>query len=255
MENIDGFVDIKMSFSDPQPEYTIEIDREKAGKMGLNVAQLAQIVETSIKGKIASVYRENGDEYNIYVQLDREFRESEQDIKSIFVKTPSGKQVPLSAIATIKETHAPVSILRKDQNRIVTIDANVSGRDLGSATTLIQEEIKTISMPDDFRIDISGSAEDMQETAKSFMLAILVAILLVYMVMASQFESLLDPFIILFTIPLALIGVALALFLTNTTLNMTSLIGVVVLVGIVVNNGIVLVDYINREHKPDFVPF
>ena len=246
MDNIEGFVDIDMSFSDPQPEYTIEIDREKAGKMGLNVAQLARIVETSVKGKVASVYRESGNEYQVYVQLDREFRESEQDIKSIFIKTPSGNQIPLSTIATIKETSAPVSIFRKDQNRIVTINANVSGRDLGSVTNLIQGEIKTIAMPADFRIEISGSAEDMQETSRSFMLAILVAILLVYMVMASQFESLLDPFIILFTIPLALIGVALALFLTNTTLNMTSLIGVVVLVGIVVNNGIVLVDYINR---------
>ncbi|MCD6337682.1 MAG: efflux RND transporter permease subunit, partial [Candidatus Marinimicrobia bacterium] len=246
MDNIEGFVDIDMSFSDPQPEYTIEIDREKAGKMGLNVAQLAQIIEISVKGKIASVYREGGDEYNIYVQLDREFRESEQDIKSIFIKTPSGNQIPLSAIATIKKTSAPVSILRKDQNRIVTINANVSGRDLGSVTDLIREEIKTIAMPEDFRIEISGSAKDMKETFRSFMLAILVAILLVYMVMASQFESLLDPFIILFTIPLALIGVALALFLTNTTLNMTSLIGVVVLIGIVVNNGIVLIDYINR---------
>ena len=246
MENIPGIVDLKLSFSDPQPEYTIEIDREKAGKMGLNVAQLAQIVETAVKGQTASIYRENGEEYDIYVQLDREFRESEQDLKSIFITTPTGSQVPLSTIASITKTEAPVSILRKDQNRLVTLDANVSGRDLGSVTRDVENEIKTLSMPSDFRTQITGSAEDMQETASSFMLAILIAILLVYMVMASQFESLLDPFIILFTIPLALIGVGIMLFATGTTLNMTSMIGLVVLVGIVVNNGIVLIDYINR---------
>ena len=246
IKNIPGIVDLNLSFSDPQPEYTIEIDREKAGKMGLNVAQLAQIVETAVKGQTASVYRENGEEYNIYVQLDREYRESEQDLKSIFIKTPAGSQIPLSTIASITKTAAPVSILRKDQNRLVTLDANVAGRDLGSVTADVNEEIKTLAMPSDFRIQITGSAEDMQETASSFMLAILIAILLVYMVMASQFESLLDPFIILFTIPLALIGVSIMLFLTGTTLNMTSMIGLVVLVGIVVNNGIVLIDYINR---------
>jgi len=246
MGNIPGIVDIKLSFSDPQPEYTIEIDREKAGKMGLNIAQLAQIVETAVKGKIASVYREDGEEYNVYVQLDREFRESEQDLKSIFIKTPSGAQIPLSTIASITESEAPVSVYRMDQSRLVFLDANVSGRDLGSVTSDVEAELKTLAMPADFRAQITGSAEDMQETSASFMLAILIAILLVYMVMASQFESLLDPFIILFTIPLALIGVAIMLFITGTTLNMTSMIGLVVLVGIVVNNGIVLIDYINR---------
>jgi hydrophobic/amphiphilic exporter-1 (mainly G- bacteria), HAE1 family len=246
MENIQGIVDMDLSFSTPQPEYVIEIDREKAGSMGMNIAQLAQTVEIAVKGKIASVYRENGEEYNVYVQLDREFRESEQDLNNIFITTPSGNQVPLTTIANIEQKTTPVSYLRKDQSRYVTLSANVSGRDLGSATSEVEAAIKTLAMPDDFRIAITGSAEDMKETATSFMLAILVAILLVYMVMASQFESLLDPFIILFTIPLALIGVAIMLFLTKTTLNMTSMIGLVVLVGIVVNNGIVLIDYINR---------
>ncbi|MFA6618208.1 MAG: efflux RND transporter permease subunit [Candidatus Neomarinimicrobiota bacterium] len=254
MENIPGLVDIKLSFSDPQPEYTIQIDREKAGKMGLNVAQISQIVETAIKGQIASIYREDGEEYNVYVQLDREFRESKQDLKNIFIKTPSGTQIPLGTIATIVEGRAPVSINRVDQSRLVYIDAGVTGRDLGSVTTDVQREIKTLAMPSDFRTQITGSAEDLQKTTKNFMIALIVAILLVYMVMAAQFESLLDPFIILFTIPLALIGVALMLFITKTTLNMTSMIGLVVLVGIVVNNGIVLIDYINRlvrERKVD----
>ena len=246
MENIGGIVDIDLSFSDPQPEYGIVIDREKAGLMGLNIAQLSRVVETAVKGKTASIYREGGNEYEVYVQLDRQYRESEQDLKNIFIKTPAGDQIPLSAIATIEETESPVSILRKDQSRLVTLNANVSGLDLGTATNLVESEIKTLAMPSDFRIEISGAAEDLRETTSSFMLAILIAIALVYMVMASQFESLLDPFIILFTIPLALIGVAIMLFLTGTTLNMTSLIGLVVLVGIVVNNGIVLIDYINR---------
>jgi HAE1 family hydrophobic/amphiphilic exporter-1 len=246
IENIPGIVDLDLSFSDPQPEYTVQIDRERAAKMGLNVAQLAQTVETAVKGQTASIYRENGEEYNVYVQLGREFKESEQDLKNIFISTPSGSQIPLSTVASITQSEGPVSVLRKDQNRLVTLDANVTGRDLGSVTRDVQNEIKTLAMPSDFRIQITGSAEDMQDTARSFMLAIIIAIALVYMVMASQFESLLDPFIILFTIPLALIGVAIMLFITGTTLNMTSMIGLVMLVGIVVNNGIVLIDYINR---------
>ncbi|MDZ7820390.1 MAG: efflux RND transporter permease subunit [Candidatus Marinimicrobia bacterium] len=246
IRNIPGVVDIDLSFSDPQPEYTIRIDREKAGKMGLSVARISQIVETAVKGKIASVYREKGNEYDIYVQLDRKFRESEQDIGNIFIKTPAGNQIPINAVSSIEKTKAPVSIQRKDQNRLVTVNANVSGRDLGSVTDNIEEELRTVAMPQDFRTEITGAAEDMRETLNSFLLAIIVAVFLVYMVMASQFESLLDPFIILFTIPLAMIGVAFSLFLTNTTLNTTSLIGTMVLVGIVVNNGIVLIDYINR---------
>lgn len=246
MEDIPGIVDLDLSFSDPQPEYTVEIDRERAAKMGLNVAQLAQIVETAVKGQTASVYRENGEEYDVYVQLGREFKESEQDLKSIFIQTPTGAQIPLSTVATITETEAPVTVYRMDQNRLVYINANVTGRDLGSVTRDVEKEIETLAMPSDFRIQITGSAEDMQETARSFLMAIIIAIALVYMVMASQFESLLDPFIILVTIPLALIGVAVMLFVTGTTLNMTSMIGLVVLIGIVVNNGIVLIDYINR---------
>jgi HAE1 family hydrophobic/amphiphilic exporter-1 len=246
IRNIPGVVDIDLSFSDPQPEYTIRIDREKAGKMGLSVAAISQVVETAVKGRVASVYREKGNEYDVHVQLGREFRESEQDIRNIFLKTPAGDQVPISAIASVVETTSPVSIERKDQNRLVTIDANVSGRDLGSVTDQIEKEIATVPMPADFRTGITGAAEDLRETVNSFFLAILIAVFLVYMVMASQFESLLDPFIIIFTIPLALIGVAFSLFITNTTLNTTSLIGSMVLVGIVVNNGIVLIDYINR---------
>lgn len=246
IDNIPGIVDIELSFSDPQPEYSIIVDREKAGKMGLNIAQIARIVETAVKGATASVYRESGEEYEVYVQLDREYRESEQDLKNIFIKTAAGQQIPLSTIAHLEQSESPVSIERKDQNRVVTISANVSGRDLGFVVDLVEKEIETITLPPDFRIQITGSAEDMQQTNRSFMLAILAAVLLVYMVMASQFESLLDPFIILFTIPLALIGVAISLFITGTTLNITSLIGAMVLVGIVVNNGIVLIDYINR---------
>lgn len=246
MENIPGMVDVDLSFSDPQPEYQIVIDREKIASMGLNIAQIAQIIETSVKGKIASLYRENGEEYNVYVQLDREFRQSRIDLESIFIKSSSGAQIPLSAIASIEDGESMVTITRQDQSRMLSISANVTGRNLGEVTQDLETELASLSLPADFRYNISGAAEDMQETAGSFILAILVAILLVYMVMASQFESLLDPFIILFTIPLALIGVAIALFITGTTLNMTSLIGCMVLVGIVVNNGIVLIDYINK---------
>jgi len=160
--------------------------------------------------------------------------------------TPMGKQIPLRAIATVDYSKAPKQIIREDQERLVTVDIDVSGRDLRSTTSDIKKALKQIPIPNDFRIEIGGVAEEQQESFMYLGLALLVAVLLTYMVMASQFESLLDPFIIMFTIPLSFIGVALALVVTGTELSVMALVGLVMLVGIVVNNGIVLVDVINQ---------
>jgi HAE1 family hydrophobic/amphiphilic exporter-1 len=160
--------------------------------------------------------------------------------------TPTGHQIPLRAIADIEYGVGPTEITREDQERKVTVSVDVSGRDLRTTTADVQRILKNIAVPNDFRLEIGGAAEDMIESFMYLGLAFLVAMILVYMVMASQFESLLDPFIILFTIPLSLIGVAWGLFLTGTTLSVMSLIGIIMLLGIIVNNGIVLVDYINQ---------
>jgi len=146
----------------------------------------------------------------------------------------------------VEYTKAPKEIIREDQERMVSVNVDVSGRDLRSVTRDVQRKLKEVAIPNDFRVEISGVAEEQQKSFVYLGLAIMVAILLTYMVMASQFESLLDPFIILFTIPLSLIGVAFALLITGTDLSVMALIGIVMLVGIVVNNGIVLVDYTNK---------
>ena len=163
--------------------------------------------------------------------------------------TPTGRQIPLRAIANIDYGIAPTEISREDQERKVSVAITVSGRDLRSTTNDVKKALKDISVPNDFRMEIGGAAEDMQESFMYLGLAFLVAMVLTYMVMASQFESFIDPFIIMFTIPLSIIGVAWGLFLTGTTLSVMSLVGIIMLVGIIVNNGIVLVDYINQMRE------
>ena len=162
------------------------------------------------------------------------------------VVAPNGARVPLSAISNVVSSKAPTEITREDQERVVKVSMMVSGRDLRSVTKDVEQEIKKVVLPRDYRLEISGMAEEQQESFMYLGIAMFVAILLTYMVMASQFESMLDPFVILFTIPLSLIGVALFLFVTGTNITVMALIGIIMLVGIVVNNGIVLVDYMNQ---------
>jgi HAE1 family hydrophobic/amphiphilic exporter-1 len=180
------------------------------------------------------------------VQLNKESRSSKADIENILIMTPMGRQIPLRAVANVEYSKAPREITREDQERTVSLNIDISGRDLRSVTRDVQNRLKEVPVPNDFRIEIGGVAEEQMESFMYLFIALVVAIVLTYMVMASQFESLLDPFIILFTILFTPIGVALALFITGTDLSVMALIGMVMLVGIVVNNGIVLVDYINQ---------
>ncbi|MCJ7813384.1 efflux RND transporter permease subunit, partial [bacterium] len=220
--------------------------RQRIADLGLSTTQIGQVISTSMLGSVVTRYREEGNEYNIRVQLKKEARKSKTDIENILIMTPSQYAIPLRSIATIEYGQAPDVIAREDQERIVTVSVDVSGRDLLSTTNDVRNALKEMSIPLDFRMNVGGAAEDMMESLLYLGIAFLVAMILTYMVMASQFESLLDPFIILFTIPMSIIGVALALFFTGTDLSVMSLIGIVMLVGIIVNNGIVLVDYINQ---------
>ncbi|HDR04267.1 MAG TPA: efflux RND transporter permease subunit [Candidatus Marinimicrobia bacterium] len=246
MKTIPGLVDISFSFSKPQPEYQIHLDRDRISRLGLNVGSVAQAVSTAMKGSIATRYREGADEYDVFVRYERNFRTDETDLKNILITTPAGIQIPLSNIASIGSDLGPVKIDREDQARYVAVNAGNSGRDLQSITEDLNRQLATLSIPPDFRLEIGGTAKDLQESFMYLGLAILIAILLVYMVMASQFESLLDPFIILFTLPLAFIGVIFALVISGTNISITVFIGGMLLVGIVVNNGIVMIDYINQ---------
>ncbi len=246
IEGIEGIVDVRSNIRDTSPELRINLDRQRIADLGLSTAQVGQVVSTSILGTVATRYRDKGDEYDVRVQLPKETRTSKTDLENILLMTPMGSQIPLRSIASIDYSKAPQEIIREDQERMVTVNIDISGRDVRSVTNDVRARLKQVTVPNDFRLEIGGVAEEQQESFMYLGIAFMVAILLVYMVMASQFESYLSPLIIMFTIPLSLIGVALGLLVTGTEMNVMALIGVIMLVGIVVNNGIVLVDYINQ---------
>ncbi len=246
IESVRGVADIEVSVEEAAPELKIQLDRNRIADLGLNTSQIGQVISSNILGSVATRYREGGDEYDVRVQLNKEARQNKRDVEDIIIMTPTGQQIPLRAIATIEYGQAPTVISREDQERLVSVAITVAGRDLQSTTRDVRAALRNMNIPLDFRLDIGGAAEDMMESFMYLGLAFLVAMLLTYMVMASQFESFLDPFIILFTIPLSIIGVSLSLFLTGTTISVMALIGMIMLVGIIVNNGIVLVDFINQ---------
>lgn len=243
-----GAVDVQVSREENLPEIRVKIDREKAGTLGINVAQISNTVNTCINGSVASLFTDpvSGNQYNILVRLSEEDRSNIEDLQHLVLTTQSGEQVLLGNVATIEKTASPVQIDRKYQQRLVEVTANVSGRDLGSVAKDIRESIQKLNIPPGFEVKLGGNVEQQQKTFRDLLLAFSLAILLVYVVMASQFQSLLDPFIIMFTVPLGIVGVFWTLFLTGTTLSVTSFQGIIVMVGIVVSNGILLVDYTNR---------
>ncbi|MCI0691097.1 efflux RND transporter permease subunit [candidate division KSB1 bacterium] len=246
VKGIKGVAEVETSLRESAPELRVNFDRQCLADSGLSTAQLSRLVSTSVLGSVVTRYREEGDEYDVRVQLVKDARRSKEDIENILVVTPAGKQIPLRAVAEVEYSKAPIEITREGQERMVLVNIDISGRDLRSVTQDVQKALRQVSVPNDFRLEIGGIAEEQQESFMYLGLAALAALLLVYMVMASQFESLLDPFIIIFTIPLSLIGVAMALLLTGTNLNVMALIGIIMLVGIVVNNAIVLVDFTNQ---------
>ena len=246
-----GATDVQVSREENLPELRIKIDRNKAGILGINVAQISNAVNTFINGSVASLYTDpvSGNQYNILVRLAEDYRANIADLQNIVLSTPSGKTVLLGNVASVEETSSPVQIDRKYQQRIVDVTANVSGRDLGSVARDIDAKLSGLTIPQGFTVKLGGNVEQQAQTFRDLLLAFALAILLVYVVMASQFQSLLDPFIIMFTVPLGIIGVFWTLFLTKTTLSITSFEGIIVMVGIVVSNGILLVDYTNHLRR------
>ncbi|MBI3586273.1 MAG: efflux RND transporter permease subunit [Ignavibacteriales bacterium] len=249
VRSTEGAVDVQVSRDDNLPELRVKIDRDKAGVLGVNIAQVSGTINTCISGSVASQFTDpqTGNQYNILVRLSEDYRSNIEDLKNLVLTTAGGQQILLGNIATIVKTNSPVQIDRKYQQRIVDVTANVSGRDLGSVADEIRDRItSTINIPPGFEVKIGGNVEQQQKTFRDLLLAFGLAILLVYVVMASQFQSLIDPFIIMFTVPLGIVGVFWTLFLTETTLSVTSFQGIIVMVGIVVSNGILLVDYTNH---------
>lgn len=243
-----GAVDVQISRDDNLPELRVKIDRDKAGILGIDVANISNTINTCMNGTVASLYTDptTGNQYNILVRLNEDFRSRIDDLKKLVITTSGGQQVLLGNIARIEKDNAPVQIDRKYQQRLVEVTANVAGRDLGSVASDIQNKLDQLNIPSGFEVKQTGNVEQQQKTNRELLLAFGLALLLVYVVMASQFQSFIDPFIIMFTIPLGITGVLWALFLTQTTLSVTSAQGIIVMVGIVVSNGILLVDYTNR---------
>ncbi len=249
LEKVKGAADINISRSDYQPEYQVDFDREKLALYGLNLSTAATYVRNRINGNTASYFREDGDEYDIKVMYDPEHRQSLEAIENITLYNAMGQGIKLKEVGKVVERFSPPTIERKDRERIITVSTVVQDRPMSEIIAEAQPAIDNIDLPPGVTIQLSGSFEDQQDSFGDLgMLAVLI-IILVYIVMASQFESFTYPGIIMSSIMFAFSGIVLILLLTGTNLNVMSMIGAIMLIGIVVKNGIVLIDYItlNRE--------
>ena len=251
---IDGVTDALASTETGTPEETVVIDRQKAASLNLTVSQIANMLQTVLSGTRASYYREGGDEYDIRVKIkDAEFMET-SELLDLTIINALGKPVVLRNVVKTVPATGPVRIERKDQERMVTLSVNISGRDMGSVLADIRTLLKSIAIPRNFIVSFGGDYEEQQKAFRELLLSLILAIVLVYMVMASLYESFRYPFVVMFSIPFAVIGVILMLFLTQTTFNVQSYIGCIMLGGIVVNNAILLVDHINLLRHRDNMP-
>jgi HAE1 family hydrophobic/amphiphilic exporter-1 len=246
VENVKGTADVQTSLSDTTPELKVAVDRDKAYALGLNVATIASTLQTDVLGTVASRFREGSDEYDILVRYKKDDRLTREDIYNTPIMSPMMSQVQLRNVASIQPSQGSISIDRKKQERIVTVTGKLRGRDLGSVTRDIQAGLRAMALPPGFIVSIGGSASDMAESFRWLGYALIGALFLVYAVMASLYESLITPFIIMFTFPLGIIGVAWLFFFTGTTFSLMAFIGFIVLAGIVVKNGIVMIDYVGQ---------
>jgi len=254
VEQVDGVTDAQASRESGSPEELIVVDRQKAADMKLTVSQIAGMLQTVLSGTRAGYYRETGDEYTILVRLKDAEQTSLREVLDLTLTNADGQPVVLRNVVDVRPRSGPVRIERKDQERTVTVAANISGRDMGSIISDIREKLRSIPVRRDFAIGFGGDYEEQQKAFRELRLSLVLALVLVYMVMACQYESLRDPFVVMFSVPLAAIGVILMLFLTNTTFNIQSFIGCIMLGGIVVNNAILLVDHTNLLRRRDGMP-
>lgn len=234
-----------------QLEREVVVDRQRASELGVGSAEVARAIESYVLGSVASRYRDRGDEFDIRVLLQPDQRERLSALGQLPIVTPDGRSVPLSSIARVQERLGPSSISRVNQERVIRIGVGTGERPLSDVTRELQAKLDALHQPDGFNVAFSGELSEQRETFVSLVIGIVLSILLVFATMAVQFESVRSPLVVMVSIPFALVGAIISLVLTGTTLNMNSLLGVIVLVGIVVNNAIVLVDYTNqltREH-------
>jgi HAE1 family hydrophobic/amphiphilic exporter-1 len=244
--DVPGITDVETVRKAGVPQASIRIDRGKASQLGLTVRQIAETIETAVAGRRAGDYRPAGYSYRILVQLEDPTQRSIDDILDLTLETPSGDAVALRNVVSVEHGRGPVLIDRKDQQRIMTVSANIAGRDMGSVAADVQQRLSEIPRPIGYELIVAGSVEEQREAFGELIVSLLLSLALVYMVLACQYESLRDPLVVMLSVPVAATGVLLTLWLTNTTLNVQSYIGCIMLGGIVVNNAILLVDQAGR---------
>ena len=248
---IPGAEDVQISRKDDRPELQMVLDRRKMAENGLNTAMVAGALRNRVTGMTASFLREEGDEYDIVVRYKEDFRTSISDLQAITVTNPRGERIKLGELGEVEEYWNPPNIERKRRERVVTVSAVPSGIALGDLAKEINMVVSQAEIPPGVMVNVGGDYEEMMDSFMDLGLLLVISIILVFLVMASQFESLIMPFVIMFSIPFSFTGVVLALLVTNTTLSLIAGLGAVLLIGIVVKNGIVLIDYINLMRDRD----
>ncbi len=244
MLGIEGCTEVTISRDEYTPEIQVEFDREKLAMNGLNVATAATFLRNRVNGSVASYYREDGEEYDIIVRYQKKFRESVEDIENVTLYTSAGGAVKVRDLGRVFETTTPPTIERKDRSRYVTISGSVGhGYAMSQIVEATVAGLNQMDLPAGITWGLGGTFEDQQDTFRDLIMLMVLMIILVFVIMASQFESLTYPFVIMFSLPFALVGVFIGLWATGTALGVMGMLGVLMLVGIVVNNGIVLVDY------------
>ena len=242
--NTPQFSQVLVSRDDYTPEYYVDFDREKLRLNGIDVTTASTMVRNRINGSVMTFFREDGDEYNIRVRYAPEFRQSIEDIENIILYGSQGQSIRVKDVAQVVEGMTPPKIERKDRERVVTVTGVVAkGYALSEAVEIAQKHIENAEIPTEFMVKIAGDYENQQDSFSGLFTLLILIIILVYVVMASQFESLLDPFVIMFSVPFAIVGVLIGLAVNNMALDVMAMIGILILVGIVVKNGIVLIDY------------
>jgi HAE1 family hydrophobic/amphiphilic exporter-1 len=253
MEETPGITDVRIGREEGRPELAVRVDRPKAALLGLTVTAVANTLRTNIAGTQAAMYRERGQEYPIIVRLREADRERVNDVNELLLSTPGGQVVQAKNLLSVDTEQGPVQIERKNQERITRVNAEIE-TSLSEAVKAVQERLPAIQAPKDFSVGFGAEVEEQARSFGQLQLVLILAVLLVYAVMASQYESLRDPFIIMFSIPLAAIGVVGSLLITGTNFSLQAYIGVIMLGGIVVSNAILLVDYTNILRRRDGVP-
>jgi HAE1 family hydrophobic/amphiphilic exporter-1 len=252
MRQIPGLVDVRSSAEGGQPEIQVLFDRHRVAELGTSIQQIGDLLRNKLQGDVSTQLVRQDRRIDVRVRAVEDERRSVEDLRRMIISPVSYPvPVPLDAVAEVVIVEGPAEIRRLDQERVVVITANLVGRDLGSAVAQIEASTAGLSLPDGFGIAVGGQNEEMVRSFDSMKFAMALAIFLVYLVMASQFESLLHPLVIMSTIPLGMVGSAIALMLTGSTVSVVVLIGLIMLAGIVVNNAIVLIDYVNQLRRND----